>query len=182
MKNLILIPILGGLLLVSSCGNDSKKVENEPEIITVDTSEKKQYTAAATEVKFNDPKVAAVYQHYINLKTALVNSDPTATATHASQLMTAFANMGVDDDVLKAAQIVSEVSDIEQQRIAFVTITQSVEKMLDGAIESGVIYKQYCPMAFDFTGGFWLSNSKEIYNPYFGDKMLRCGKIDSEIK
>jgi hypothetical protein len=182
MKKLILIPILGGLLLVSSCGNDSKKVENEPEIVTIDTSEKKQYTAAATEVKFNDPKVAAVYQNYINLKTALVNSDSDVTATQASELMTALANVSVDEEVLKAAQTISEVTDIEQQRIAFVTITQSVEKLLDGAIEAGVIYKQYCPMAFDFTGGFWLSNSKEIYNPYFGDKMLRCGKVDSEIK
>ncbi|MBT7306171.1 MAG: DUF3347 domain-containing protein, partial [Bacteroidetes bacterium] len=26
-----------------------------------------------------------------------------------------------------------------------------------------------------------LSNSKEIRNPFFGDKMLKCGRIDKEI-
>jgi len=182
MKNIILTSIFLALILCSSCGNNTKKQEQELETITINTSEKKQYTAAATEVKFNDPKVADVYQGYINLKTALVNSDRAATAMSSSEIMTAFSNIGADEAILTAAQAIAESEDIEQQRKAFVIITESVEKMLDGAIESGVIYKQFCPMAFDFEGGFWLSNSKEIYNPYFGDKMLRCGKVDSEIK
>ena len=182
MKNFIITSIFLALILCSSCGNDTKKQEQELETITINTSEKKQYTAATTEVKFNDPKVADVYQGYINLKTALVNSDRTATATASSELMTSLTDIGVDEAIFNAAQTIAESEDIEQQRKAFVTITESVEKMLDGAIESGVIYKQFCPMAFNFEGGFWLSNSKKIYNPYFGDKMLRCGKVDSEIK
>ena len=32
-------------------------------------------------------------------------------------------------------------------------------------------------MAFNNTGAYWLSNSKEIYNPYFGDMMLNCGRV-----
>jgi hypothetical protein len=36
-------------------------------------------------------------------------------------------------------------------------------------------------MAFNNTGGYWLSNSKEIRNPFFGDKMLKCGRIEKEI-
>jgi hypothetical protein len=32
-------------------------------------------------------------------------------------------------------------------------------------------------MAFNNTGGFWLSDSKTIRNPYFGDKMLTCGQV-----
>ncbi|MFT4674108.1 MAG: hypothetical protein ACI9R6_001009, partial [Saprospiraceae bacterium] len=34
---------------------------------------------------------------------------------------------------------------------------------------------------FNNTGGYWLSNSKEIRNPYFGSKMLKCGRIDKEF-
>jgi hypothetical protein len=37
-------------------------------------------------------------------------------------------------------------------------------------------------MAFGNTGAHWLSNTKEIQNPYFGDKMLKCGRVDAEIK
>ena len=180
-KHLMLIAAIGTLAFMS-CMNSTKKTEKDPEIITVDVSEKQTYIAAKTEVKFNDAKVAKVYQSYIELKTALVNSDVNTTAAEASLLKTELANAGADEKVLLAAHAIAESTDVEAQREEFVTITQAVEEMLDGAIESGVVYKQYCPMAFNFKGGYWLSNSTEINNPYFGDKMLRCGKVTREIK
>lgn len=179
-KHIILIAAIGAFSFIS-CTNNTKKAEKDPEVVTVDTAIKQTYSAAKTEVRFNDPKVASVYQSYIDLKTALVNSDANAAANEAAKLQTALANVGVDEEVLMASQSMTESKDVEAQREGFVIVTQAVEKMLDGAIESGVIYKQYCPMAFDFKGGYWLSNSNEIYNPYYGDKMLRCGKVDSEI-
>ncbi|MBL4663973.1 MAG: DUF3347 domain-containing protein [Flavobacteriaceae bacterium] len=181
MKKYLLVTTALGMILMTSCGNDSKKNQNEPEVEIV-SAEKVTHTSATTTVTFKNPKVASVYQSYIDLKTALVNTDTATTATEASNLMTAFANMGVDEDLLETTQSISESTDVEVQRKAFVLVTAAVEKMLEGAIDSGVIYKQYCPMAFDFEGAFWLSNSKQISNPYFGDKMLRCGKVDSEIK
>ncbi|PKP35643.1 MAG: efflux RND transporter periplasmic adaptor subunit [Bacteroidetes bacterium HGW-Bacteroidetes-17] len=44
------------------------------------------------------------------------------------------------------------------------------------------IYIQFCPMAFDNKGAFWLSADEEINNPYFGDAMLRCGETKEVIK
>ena len=181
MKKYVLAFSALGLVVMTACGDNSKK-NNEPEVVEVSTTEVKVYAAAPTEVTFNDPKVADVYQNYINLKTALVNTDAAKTAVEASKLMTAFANVGVENDVLMAAETMSKATDVEVQREAFVAVTGAVEKLLEGALASGTIYKQFCPMAFDFKGAFWLSNSKQIANPYFGDKMLRCGKIDSEIK
>jgi len=182
MKNSKYIFTLIGLFFLFSCGNELKKTESEPEIVEVNTTEKKVYTAANSEATFKDPKVGAVYENYIQLKTALVNSNASNTATAGASLLTAFKNVEADQVVLEATQTISASDDVEAQRVAFVTVTNAVEKMLDGALESGVIYKQFCPMAFDFEGGYWLSNSKQIYNPYFGDKMLRCGKVDSEIR
>ncbi|MEM7085118.1 MAG: DUF3347 domain-containing protein [Bacteroidota bacterium] len=182
MKKYLLAMAALVMILLTSCGNEAKKNSSEPEVVEVVTTEKVTHTSAATDVTFKDPKVAAVYQNYIDLKTALVNTDAVTTAAEASNLMTAFANIGVEEDILRAAQTIAEATDVEVQRKAFVIVTSSVEKMLEGAIDSGVIYKQYCPMAFDFEGAYWLSNSKQISNPYFGDKMLRCGKVDSEIK
>ena len=37
-------------------------------------------------------------------------------------------------------------------------------------------------MAFDNTGGYWLSNSKEVRNPYFGNSMLKCGEVKETIQ
>jgi len=64
---------------------------------------------------------------------------------------------------------------IEKQREFFVGLTSTTELILSNDLKSGNIYKQTCPMAFDGKGAEWLSNSKEIRNPYFGDQMLTCG-------
>jgi hypothetical protein len=49
-------------------------------------------------------------------------------------------------------------------------------------VSNGELYVEYCPMAFDDKGASWLSSSKEIRNPYFGDKMLTCGEVKETIK
>lgn len=44
------------------------------------------------------------------------------------------------------------------------------------------LYVEYCPMAFDNKGAVWVSSTKEVRNPYFGEKMLNCGEVKEIIK
>ena len=46
----------------------------------------------------------------------------------------------------------------------------------------GRIYQLHCPMAFDGAGADWFSEVSEVRNPYYGDKMLTCGKVVGELK
>jgi hypothetical protein len=48
-------------------------------------------------------------------------------------------------------------------------------------IDSGSIFVQYCPMANDGDGGYWMASSNEIRNPYYGDEMLNCGEVKEEL-
>ncbi|OAB79792.1 DUF3347 domain-containing protein [Cochleicola gelatinilyticus] len=181
MKNYIFITFLVSSLVFIGCKNETK--EATPEIKTVETTlEKDKDVAAVTGVEFEDPKIGSAYTAYINLKKALVYTDNVKASAAASNLMTAFANVGVDKELLQATQNLQDAADVEVQRKEFVSITKGVEKMIDGALTSGTIYKQYCPMAFGNTGAYWLSESKEIRNPYFGDKMLKCGRVESKIE
>ena len=43
------------------------------------------------------------------------------------------------------------------------------------------LYIQHCPMANSNKGADWISNSKEIRNPYFGQDMLTCGEVKLKI-
>tara|TARA_R100000951_G_scaffold96970_1_gene86473 strand:+ start:155 stop:853 length:699 start_codon:yes stop_codon:yes gene_type:complete len=43
------------------------------------------------------------------------------------------------------------------------------------------LYAAYCPMAFDGKGAYWLVETEEIKNPYFGLKMLKCGEIKEKL-
>lgn len=43
------------------------------------------------------------------------------------------------------------------------------------------LYVDYCPMANDNKGAYWLSQTKEIRNPYLGRKMPACGEVRKEL-
>lgn len=168
------------LLILTGCKNDKK---TEPEVKTVETTQQKSvHTSEEISATFKDETSKNVFTEYVAVKTALVNTNAADASKAASDLMTAFANIGVEETTLKSAQNIVESDDIEEQRAAFVIVTEAVEGMLQDAIDSGTVYKQYCPMAFDNSGAYWLSESKEIRNPYFGDKMLKCGRVAQEIQ
>jgi Cu(I)/Ag(I) efflux system membrane fusion protein len=44
-----------------------------------------------------------------------------------------------------------------------------------------VIYRLYCPMAFEDHGAAWLSNSPVIRNPYLPKKMPECGEVKDTL-
>ena len=184
MKTTLRLLALAVLVTFTACKNDTK--EHTPETVEVtsgdEVTQENSKKPTIGEVAFNDPKMAVVFREYLGLKDALVGSNPAKAGASASRLMTAFANIGVEDNVLKAAQNVLDAKNIEEQRTAFVAVTTEVEAMLQGEIASGTVYKQYCPMAFNNTGASWLSASSDIMNPYFGDKMLRCGRVEAKIE
>lgn len=43
------------------------------------------------------------------------------------------------------------------------------------------LYVDYCPKANNNKGAYWLSQTKEIRNPYLGKKMPDCGELKKEL-
>jgi hypothetical protein len=73
-------------------------------------------------------------------------------------------------------------SDIEKQRESFEQVSQSVYDLIQTLKPNGIhAYYQYCPMAFNDRGAYWLSAADSIMNPYFGKKMLTCGEIKEDL-
>ncbi|MDX1464036.1 MAG: DUF3347 domain-containing protein [Marinirhabdus sp.] len=178
--------IILGLSVVIACG-DSKRNETPETVSVTDANEVTQNNAnsskaAIGDVAFNDPNMAIVFREYLAMKDAMVASNAAQTAAQGKRLMTIFEEMGADQKAYVAAQNIMEAGHMERQRAAFPALTAIVEEMLEDEVASGTIYKQYCPMAFNNNGASWLSSSSDIMNPYFGDKMLRCGRIDGKIE
>lgn len=182
MKNLSIVffAIVG--IAFTSCKDNSK--QNEPEVVTVDNTAtaEKTYELAEVEAEFNDPKVEAVFEQYLKVESALINTNADKTASEASKLQPLIKEIKTDDATQKAVAVMADSKNVDEQREHFETLSAGVETMLQGALKSGTIYKQYCPMAFNNKGASWLSTSRDILNPYFGDKMLKCGRVDAEIR
>ena len=72
-------------------------------------------------------------------------------------------------------------TNIEEQRKAFGLLGKDLSGVVDmlGIIapENKTVYLEFCSMADDNKGAFWLSYDKEIANPFFGQSMLTCGEI-----
>lgn len=73
--------------------------------------------------------------------------------------------------------------DIEMQRLAFSDFNSGIYRAVKSfGVDSQQVYYQFCPMAFNDQGAYWLSNEEQISNPYFGDVMLRCGEVKEVIE
>lgn len=123
-----------------------------------------------------------IVQGYLKVKDALVVSDLRAAQQAAAELAdrTETTNQPV---AARHARALSGAADLATQREIFQQLSAEVYRVVKDYQpgEAPTLYKQFCPMAFDDQGGYWLSAEKDIRNPYFGDKMLRCGEVQEQI-
>ena len=141
----------------------------------------------------NDAKAEVILSDYFTLKDALVSDDSKKAAQAGSKLeasLKAFdkssyteqeqSNLAdiIDDATEHAEHIVK--SPIDHQREHFKTLSKDISDMVAITGTKSTLYEQFCPM-YD-NGSAWLSTSNEVRNPYYGGKMLKCGKVQKTIQ
>lgn len=136
--------------------------------------------AEQDEPEFKDEKIGTAYQHYLHVKEALVSSDASEAQKGAEILVAALKDANATR-AQKEADRIARTSALEKQREAFITLSEAMTDLVKMSISSGEVYKAYCPMANNNKGAYWLSNNQEIRNPYFGDKMLKCGTVKESL-
>jgi Cu(I)/Ag(I) efflux system membrane fusion protein len=137
-------------------------------------------------------QITAVAHAYFEVKNALVNDDAETAQKTAGKVSAAIEKvdmsllegdahhhwMALQKQLEEASGMISETTDIEKQREHFNMLSEAMLETTESfGLEIEKTYRQFCPMAFDDEGAFWLSESDEILNPYFGDMMLRCGEV-----
>jgi Cu(I)/Ag(I) efflux system membrane fusion protein len=190
MKNTFFV--LSFLLLLTACTNKEEKKDSESGTTTKTTSN--SYSAAFNEAVNN------TLNAYYNLKDAFVASDTAKANTAGIQLKLLLDSLKLDEmktvDSIGYQSIVGRPGDVaaeltgmmgekelEKKRESFEMISNAFYDMMRVIKPAGAtIYYQYCPMAFNDKGAYWLSNKDSIRNPYFGKKMLTCGEVRETLK
>ncbi|WP_121665510.1 DUF3347 domain-containing protein [Mesonia aquimarina] len=178
-RQLLITGCLLAVLSFTSCKNEEKKNENSNVEQTEKERKEEKENTEDKPLAFKTENQYETIRLYLDLKDALVKSDSYSAKKIAEIIILKNEN---SEAATFAKQIVENENNIEAQREAFFSLSEHMEKLVTENITGGKLYKQYCPMAFDGKGGFWLSENKEIMNPYFGDKMLHCGSIKETIK
>ena len=127
---------------------------------------------------------------YYRVKDALVATDAAKAKIQATTLSSALGNVdaaklaAADKKALTMAKThataISKTGDVDDQREHFEMLSTSMIALAK-ASKPAKAYVQFCPMAGGGKGASWLSDKKEVRNPYYGDKMLRCGSVKEEL-
>ena len=84
--------------------------------------------------------------------------------------------------LLDDAEQMKSAADITKQRqhfgVSSVNFYQVVKVFRSNPAD---VYYQFCPMANNGEGGYWLSEQSVIQNPYMGQKMPTCGSTKQTI-
>ncbi len=81
------------------------------------------------------------------------------------------------------ASAIKKAEKIGAQRRHFIKLSDKmIELVKTFKAPEDKLYVQFCPMANEDKGAFWLSKEDQVRNPYYGDRMLKCGEVREEIK
>lgn len=134
----------------------------------------------------------AVITSYLELKNALAADNSNDAAKAGAQLKTDLSNLGkqtmsatqkkaykdIADDALENAEhIGANGGNIKHQREHFEDLSGDIYDLVKAFGTSQTLYKDYCPMQ----KASWLSEVKEISNPYYGKSMSSCGSVKETI-
>ena len=168
--------ITAGFLL-TSCRSDDKA-----EQVVTNPGAATNSRPQAQKLKINDDKTNAVYEQYQNLSTALVAGNVLNAKIASNAMEAGLKEMHASADLISSTSKITSATNISVQRAAFANLSRDVIALVKKAgVSDGGIYVGYCPMALDNKGARWLTNKKEINNPYFGEEMLTCGEIIETI-
>ncbi|MEZ7516215.1 DUF3347 domain-containing protein [Flavobacterium frigidarium] len=143
-----------------------------------------------------DFSIDLILDKYINLKNKLAADDSKAAAAAGMELERAIK--GAKSDVIekelqnqyttitKAAIeettiIATNSGKIADQRKQFAALSQNMTYLIQMFDTDKKLYQDYCPMYNHGKNGYWISEVKDIKNPYYGAEMLTCGGISKEL-
>jgi len=161
----------------------SAQLSGKPSLLNRSSTQQVEVSAAFSE------QLTAVVESYFLIKNNLVKDQmPTKAVQTLTQALAKVSTDGTGKDNAKWEKIKSGLSeatakikaskDIASARTHFSSLSTQVIKLTETyKLNTAVVYKDYCPMAFDNKGGYWLSETEDIKNPYFGASMLTCGEV-----
>jgi Cu(I)/Ag(I) efflux system membrane fusion protein len=79
--------------------------------------------------------------------------------------------------LLAHLKLYKEAEKDKDKRLNFVFLSTVMVKSVKALGYNKPLYVDYCPMANNDKGAYWLSQIKDIQNPYLGQKMPNCGEI-----
>ncbi len=203
-KIIIALSAIASIALVSCNGTDSKNNEQPtmdhdsmPKAVQDNTKTDNDVKLVSRTFTTVDPGVStfmkAMVGHYLAVKNALANDNETEAAAASDKMHETLKSFdksllsgdqkkqfdGIESNLKEQAAFISK-NKIESQREHFVMMSKGMYEMTKAFGAGMTLYHDHCPMYKD--GSMWLSESKDIKNPYYGEKMMTCGSVEEMLQ
>ncbi len=180
----------GVLLLLAACGGSDQKAKLENQV-------QAPLTRSANSDAFNR-SFGKVMTDYYSLKDNFVAENDTAINQLAKSMIISVDSIQLDalkgdTNIVATARTYTQgisaelkgllgEKDREEKRKSFQMVGEQLYDLIRTVqYDQAIVYHDFCPMAFNDQGANWLSNSRDIKNPYIPKKMLTCGEIKDSI-
>lgn len=204
MKKYFVIAISIAVVALAACSNSSNNSAANQTVTNKDTATAVNQTQDTMPAGMNmnnatgSVSVKEVIAAYLQMKNAFTNDNTNDAAAAGKSLQAAFINFDTkalsvdqaktftdiaDDAKEHAEHIGANGGNIAHQREHFDMLSKDMADLVKAFGNGGqTLYKDFCPMYNNQKGAYWLSETKEIKNPYLGKAMPTCGVMKEEIK
>ncbi|SEW51739.1 DUF3347 domain-containing protein [Chitinophaga arvensicola] len=196
MKTMMLGALAIAAVIFTACNQPEKKAPETTTNVAASTE-----PAATPQTSNAAPQkvsaIKAVVDNYLAIKNGLADEQPSAVANAGTAMAAALEVLDhssftpaqekifkENEDDLKehATHISKSAAHIDHQREHFVQMSDDVYALVKAFGGGQTLYYDHCPMYNENKGASWLSEIKDIKNPYMGAKMSGCGSVKEVIQ
>jgi hypothetical protein len=210
MKRIFFSALVITAILFSACNNSGSGNEKEGHDMNNMNKDSTQHATAADDKDVKmvavtytniDAKAAAsvkeIVDHYLHIKNGLATDNGSEAAGGAKAMEGVISKLDkslltedqkkvydeIEDDLREHAEHIGKNGDnVSHEREHFSMMSEDVYDLVKTFGSGRALYHDHCPMYNENKGAMWLSETKEVKNPYFGAKMPTCGTVEEVIK
>jgi len=210
MKSIFISVLAIATIVFSACNNSGSSNEHKGHDMDNLNKDSAQHATAPDDKEVKtvavtyanvDAKAAAsikeIVDHYLHIKNALTNENGSEAASGAKAMESVINKLDkslltadqkkvyddIEDDLKEHAEHIGKNGDnIKHEREHFSMMSEDVYDLAKAFGSGRALYHDHCPMYNENKGAMWLSEVKEIKNPYLGAQMPTCGTVEEVIK
>ena len=194
MKILLLISLAAAISFWACHNQNSETGKTSSGADTISASPVQTATRTQSE---NAVAIEEVVSDYLQIKNALAQDDATQAAAGGKAFTAAIDKMNnspmtadqkktyqdIAGDAKEMAEHIGKSADrIAHQREHFEMLSTDIYDLVKIFKPDRPLYKEFCATYNNGKGVAWISETREIKNPYLGKKTPNCGEVKEEIK
>lgn len=166
------------LSFTAACGGGEEKAQSEVEGMEVVS----EVDEGMHQDGVDEAVVPPFLTDYMDVKNAMVNDNYEQAKEAALEMLSSLEGSEFAGELDAPVTALAEAEDIQAQRQAFAQLSEQLYQLVQNNQVSGqTLYWKHCPMAMDNAGAGWLSFEEQIQNPYMGQRMPKCGRVQETL-